>query len=117
MAKKSDDKDVFVEILNKVDSHTEELRLELQGIRKDISSINVTAAKHQAILEEHMRRTEANEAALKIIEETHAAKLGLVEDRIKPIEAHIAMWGGAGKVLTVLGILATILASIYKVFY
>ncbi len=56
-------------------------------------------------LQEHMRRTA-------ILEEQHAQ----LSSRIKPLEAHAQMWAGAGKVITIAGLIAGIATGLAKLF-
>lgn len=81
-----------------------ELLLErLDALRDHVADIKVTLAAQAASLDEHMRRTEAAEASL---EKLHA--------EVIPLKQHVAMWAGAGKVLAILGTLATIGALVMK---
>lgn len=57
---------------------------------KDISNINVTMAANTATLDVHVKRTE------------------LLEQRVSPLESHVAIWSGLGKALAVLATIATI---------
>lgn len=98
MAKKPSNNDLIHDVLGRLVSSTDE-------IKKDVSSLKTTAVRHQAVLEEHVRRTEAAEAALEHM-----------QSRLKPLETHVSMWGGAGKVLAVLGTVASIIAVLYKIF-
>lgn len=98
--------DLLQAALDKIEKSTDETRTELQEMRKDMSSLASTGVKHQAILEEHIRRTEANEKALE-----------MMGSRIAPLEKHVWMWGGVGKGLAVLAGLASITAAIWKIFF
>lgn len=85
------------ETLERIDKATE-------GIQQDVNSLKVTAAQQQTILDEHMRRTEANEKALE-----------LAQQRLTPLEHHVTMWGGVGKALAVAGAVITLLGTILGV--
>lgn len=71
----------------------------LDKILENISRIDVTLARQNVTLEEHVRRTE------------------LLEDQVRPIGHKIAMFEGALKLLGVLGILAAIVEGIVSVFH
>lgn len=85
----------FAERINKT---ADSIRQDMISLRKDLSSLAHISAKQQAILEEHIRRTEINEEALKA---TNA--------RLVPIEAHVQMWSGVGKALAILAALGGII--------
>lgn len=76
----------------------DELRDFATKTMEDISEINITLAKQEAQLAEHMRRTALAEAA---IQET--------KEVLKPLVARHQMVNGAGKTL---GIIGTILAAV-----
>lgn len=116
MARKKADQDTLVKtILDRIDKVTDETRTEMGEMRKDVSSLANTATKQQAILEEHIRRTEANEKAVNVLTDKHLVDINDIGSRLKPLEAHISMWAGAWKVLAVLSALATIAAATYKI--
>ena len=115
MAKKTSPDTLVKEILEKIDKVTDETRKEMVEMRKDVSSLANTAVEQQVILKEHMRRTEANEASLKILADTHAINAEKISNRIAPLEAHISMWAGAWKVLATLAAIATIAGAAWKV--
>lgn len=89
--------ELLIEAIKRIDGATAD-------INSNITQLTATAAAQQVSLEEHMRRTEANEKHLE-----------LIESRVSPLEAHVSMWAGAGKVLAILGTLAGIAAAVYKV--
>jgi hypothetical protein len=76
-------------------------------------------AKADASAQQIARNTATLERNTKSLEE-HMARTKLLEDRVSPIEKHIAMWAGAGKtvvyvstVLAAAAALAKILTSIW----
>lgn len=91
--------ELIVEAIKRIDGATTD-------ISKNVTTLTATAAAQQAILDEHMRRTEANEKQLE-----------LFESRVHPLETHVSMWAGAGKVLAILGVLASIVGACYKFFH
>lgn len=78
---------------------------DLAEMRQSLASLDRTATRQQVILEEHMRRTAANEAILANHMADDSIGFAAIADQLKPIERHIAMWAGAGKVLVVAGAL------------
>jgi hypothetical protein len=70
---------------------------DLGSIHQYINDINVTQARQQIILEEHIRRTEANEQMVAMAKKQYDEDIRVLHTKISPIEKHVAMWGGAGK--------------------
>lgn len=106
--------DIIQRMLESITKNLDEVRSEdiaahkdisenFSSINKHIANIDVTQAKQNVVLEEHIRRTELAE---KSIED--------VQKRIAPIEKHISMWAGAGKLLAILGIVSGIAGVIVK---
>lgn len=58
---------------------------------------------HHITLEEHIRRSLANEAAVELLKQEMA-----------PLKHHVAMWGVGAKVLTALGALVSLGVGIWK---
>jgi hypothetical protein len=81
-------------ILNKLDSITE-----------DITGIKVVQAEQKVILEEHMRRSLANEQAVELLKE-----------ELKPLQKKEAMLDGVLKFLGVLSLIAALAAGIKDLF-
>ena len=115
MAKSLKDEAFIDSILERIDASTHEIRGEMTAMRQDISAITVLTAKQQGILETHIRRTELAEAAIKQTADAAALARAQLDSRIVPIEAHVAMWGGAGKFLAVSGTIAAIALVLYKI--
>lgn len=118
---KSDD--IMKILLDKIQENHEEakesfaeLRRNLGSVKDDISSINLTSARQQMSLEEHMRRTEANEKALQLLEEKNHKDVESLGSRVVPLERHVAMWGGAGKLIALLATVSALAYTIYKFF-
>jgi len=91
-------------LLSTILERVDQTHNELTDIRKSVGSLAETAVEHNVILEEHIRRTEVNENNLRLLEE-----------RFAPVERHISMWAGAGKVLAIVGLLASLAATLYKI--
>lgn len=75
----------------------------VDGLDTRLDNIDKTLVRQQAILEEHQRRSIANEENVK-----------LLRDEIKPIDKHVAMMNGAGKLITIIGVVAGLVAAIAK---
>jgi hypothetical protein len=78
-----------------------------------IDRLLASSERHNVLLAEHERRSIALEVGqidirreLKADRETFAAALA-------PIKIHVAMWGGAGKALTITGALAGTSATLW----
>jgi hypothetical protein len=71
---------------------------------EELCAIREAQARHEQQLAEHMRRTEAAEE-----------RLVLVEERMRPLEAHVERWAGAGKVLAVLGAVIGVVGTLWRI--
>jgi hypothetical protein len=78
-----------------------EAKLDQVGDR--VSHIDTTLARQATILEEHQRRSLANEATVE-----------MVRQELDPLKRHVAAWAGAGKVLMVSGALAALATAVLK---
>ncbi len=99
--------------VNEVRRDTSEIRRDMSTMRADVSLMSKEQTRHSILLDEHMRRTEAAEGNLKILKEQHEKNV----DRIKPLELHVARWAGAGKLVTVIGSVAALAATILKLLH
>ncbi len=81
-------------------SHLRLVRLEekIDQVLDAQSTMSATLAAQHVSLGEHIRRST------------------LLEEEFKPIKTHVAMWGGAGKLLVTLGTLAGIAGALVKLF-
>lgn len=96
-APSSNSEELMRSVLEKIDRN-------ITDIHKDVSELKHTTIKQQAILDEHIRRTEVNEEAVK-----------QASARIKPLEVHVNMWGGIGKGLVIVGTICSIAVAVIKV--
>jgi len=92
----------------------QEIRGDLRHVRDRMSNIDSTQVKQQVILEEHIRRTEVNERALELMRDNHSSDINKLNTKIEPLEKHVAMWGGVGKAVAILGVVASIVAAALK---
>lgn len=79
------------------------LEEKLDKIDGRLSSIDITLAKQEVNLQEHMRRTQLNEQAIEKITEN-----------LIPINKHVTMLEGVLKFFGVLAVLGSVLTSIIK---
>lgn len=101
-------------ILTRIDSATTEIGADVKELKASVNELEATSREHKAILDEHMRRTAAAEENIELLRLRDEKRDEEVEDRIKPLEKHVAMWAGAGKVLAVLGTIAAIIGAVVK---
>lgn len=76
-----------------------------EEMKTDVNDIKVTLAEQHATLEDHTRRSLANEEAVE-----------LLRQQIKPIENHVLMVNFAVKILLTIGGAVGFVASLLKVF-
>ena len=81
------------------------LEEKLDKIDGRLSSIDVTLAKQEVNLQEHMRRTQLNEQAIEKITEN-----------LVPINKHVGHVEGAFKVLGMIATAAGVIVGIAKIF-
>lgn len=72
----------------------DELKTDIRDIKNNVAEIKITLAKQHVSLEEHMRRT------------------AILEAQLEPLKEHVAMTGGAMKLLALLATVAAILETI-----
>lgn len=94
----------LAEVIERIDKGADETRQGLAEVKKEMSEIAKIAERQQALLDEHIRRTEQNEKAI--------AKVG---DRLAPLERHVSMWAGVGKILAAVGTILGALAALYEI--
>jgi len=66
-----------------------------------VSDISNEVVRNSTVLEEHQRRSKANEDAV-----------DLLRTELDPIKKHVAMWGGAAKVAVAIGSVIAALGAI-----
>lgn len=69
------DQDIKGEILNSL----REVRKDVSHINRNIVDIKVVQGQNSVILQEHMRRTEANEALIVLIRDENAKRIDKIE--------------------------------------
>lgn len=79
----------------------------LDGIGKDITDIKVTSAVQTEQLKEHMKRSDQLEAHLEYLR----------TEEVEPIKSKIQKVEGALKLLTIAGLILSVLVSIQKLFF
>lgn len=80
-----------------------DLQTRLEKIYDAVSRIDVTLARQAVTLEDHTRRSLANEEAL-----------DLIRAEMAPLKAHVALWGALGKIISVAGTLLAALVTLLK---
>lgn len=74
-------------------------------IAKDISDMKVTQGVQQEILKEHVRRSDLNEKAIDVL-----------KNELRPIQKHVDGLNGILRFFGFVGILATIVGTILRLF-
>lgn len=87
-----------------LDSQVEKLLEMQEDLKHEIKDINVTLIKQSMILEEHTRRSLANEEAVE-----------LLRDHMAPIEKHILLVNTLTKAALAIGGVVGFLASVAKI--
>lgn len=77
----------------------------IDGISKDVSSIDKTLAQQHISLQEHMRRTSLAEESI-----------SLIRKDIEPVKAHINRIDGAIKLIGISSIILSIALGLLKLF-
>jgi len=80
------------------DKRLERIELKLDDVADHLGSIDTTLASQHAVLREHIRRTAA------------------LEKKLEPVEKHVNMAQGIVKMLTILGIVATLVSTILHLY-
>ncbi len=105
-----------------------ELRTDMKAVHTKLASIDTTLVQQKTILDEHVRRTGLAEEAIKataLIADAAVKAALLVKEQAReelqtttePLKAHLSAWAGAGKALTIFGVVMTIAASIAGIIY
>lgn len=83
---------------------------QLDDIKKDVSSINVTLAKQEVTLDEHIRRTALNETHIATVETE-------LKQEISPLKVEIAKFTGMLKIsvgiISVIAVAAEVIQAVY----
>lgn len=73
-------------------------KMSLERIAQRLDAIHTEQVRQGVILERHEQRSTQ------------------LEERVTPIERHVAMWSGVGKAVAVLGTLAGAVAGLWRAF-
>lgn len=117
MAKKMTAEEALEAILEKIDTASEDGRKKYAEVLTELSHIKKVQSEQHNILQEHMRRTAANEAILEVVRTTQSEQVEFFKEEIEPLKKHVNMWSGAGKVLAILGTLAAMAGAVAKFFF
>lgn len=108
------DKDTMKLLLEQLAKGMSDTQSDIKEILREVAEVKNTQVKQEAVLEEHIRRTEANERHLELAKSESDRRFTVMAEEMKPLKTHVAMWGGAGKVVTILGVLAGIIGAAIK---
>lgn len=92
------------------DNRFDKIEDKIDTISGDITEIKVIMARNTASLEEHMRRSLANEEAIDLLKEEFKP----VRDHVKTIEGATAFAMGTAKILAGAAAAVTIITAILK---
>jgi hypothetical protein len=82
---------------------------DIRGIKRDVSNINVILARQEAVLAEHIRRTNLNESHILTVEKS-------IKEDIDPLKEEVAKIGTGIKLLTGLVVFCAAVAQIIQIF-
>lgn len=85
-------------------------KIDKQG--EHLASVDVTLARQAASLEEHMRRSDLLEKGQEAIRTEAKALEADLRGKLEPLTKAHHMWAGIGKLLAILGTLATIAEAV-----
>ena len=117
MAHKKETPDFMKVILDRIDKVTDETRKDIGEMKTTLTDIKVVQGSQAVTLAEHIRRTIANEEALRLHTDKEELEFAAVGTRLVPLEKHVWMWSGVGKALAILGTLSAIAGAVYKFYF
>jgi hypothetical protein len=109
--------DFYIQVLTLLQDRDDKNNQKLGLISEKMSELAAVAIEQKGILEEHIRRSEANERLVEISLNKAEDLKKKLEDRIMPLEKQAMMWAGVGKALIVLGTLVGIFGAISKFIF
>lgn len=83
-------------------------RVVASRLQELLDTVREIRAEQRAMREEQVRQN--------VIVERHEQRSLRLEQRVEPIEKHVAMWSGVGKALAVLAALGSVVAALMRVF-
>lgn len=81
-------------------------------MRRWMEQLDERLGRIEADLNEHMRRSLANEEA----NEHTRQQIDLLRQELAPLKTHVAAWGGVAKAVTIMGSLGGAAVAIAKLF-
>lgn len=81
-----------------------------QRIEEKLDALVAAYARQEALLEGMGEDVRQNKEDLR----EHMRRTANVEERVSPLERHVAMWSGVGKAVAILGTVATVCACLLK---
>lgn len=94
------------DVLKKIHQMNEKMNDHAKDTDKRLDNIEKVLLAQEINLKEHMKRSDNLEEMVKIIQ----------EKELKPLSKHVSMVEGGLKLIGILGIIATIIGTIVKVF-
>jgi hypothetical protein len=94
------------DVLKKIQQMNEKMHEHAKDTDKRLDNIEKVLLAQEINLKEHMKRSDNLEEMVKIIQ----------EKELKPLSKHVSMVEGALKLVGILGIVATIIGTIVKIF-
>lgn len=91
--------------MDELRKHLDEIRADIKDINKAIASVDKTLVLQRANLDEHMRRSLANEKAVE-----------LLEQQVQPVREHVQMLNGGFKAIGVISLITGIALTLMKIF-
>ena len=115
MAKSDEDHSLILLHLDEVRQVQREIRVDQSEIRKDVNELVFTTIKQQAILDDHVRRTELAEEHIAAISSKGDKQVEEIHEELEPLKRQYNMWNGVGKAILILASLASIAGVLVKI--
>lgn len=94
----------------------EDILKRLDRIDEKLDSIDKTLIKQEENLKLHMYRTELAESNLKLLKQHIDNETNKITERIEPIQAHVIQIQGIIKLISILAMIVSIVASVWRLF-
>lgn len=94
----------------------EDVLKKLDKIDEKLDSIDKTLIKQEENLKLHMYRTELAESNLKLLKQHIDNETSKITERIEPIQVHVVQIQGIIKLISILAMIVSIVASIWRLF-
>ena len=94
----------------------EDVLKKLDKIDEKLDSIDKTLIKQEENLKLHMYRTELAESNLKLLKQHIDNETSKITERIEPIQVHVVQIQGIIKLISILAMIVSIVASVWRLF-